>query len=283
MKIGVVDVGGGNRGIYAAGVLDYCLAENIRFDLGIGVSAGSANLISYAAGQQKRNYQFYAEYSSRKEYSSFKNFLTKKSFIDLDYIYGTLTNSDGENPLDYASFIKNPMEFYVVASETRTGKVHFFNKKDFSQDHYDVLKASCAIPFVCHPYSVNNIEYFDGGISNPVPIKEAFKFGCDKVVLLLTKPIDFVRGSRINAFIAKIIRHSYPKAAENLTKMAKSYNDSIKWAKEKANMNDLLIVAPEDTYGVDTLTKNHNKLTKLYKEGYRDGKKIKNFISEFSI
>lgn len=42
MKTGIVDVGGGLRGIYAAGVLDYCMDKGIRFDLGIGVSAGSA-------------------------------------------------------------------------------------------------------------------------------------------------------------------------------------------------------------------------------------------------
>ena len=53
MKIGVVDVGGGLRGIYAAGVLDYCMDQGVHFDLGIGVSAGSANLASYAAGPQK--------------------------------------------------------------------------------------------------------------------------------------------------------------------------------------------------------------------------------------
>lgn len=47
MKTGVVDVGGGLRGIYAAGVLDYCMDHGIRFDLGIGVSTGSANLASY--------------------------------------------------------------------------------------------------------------------------------------------------------------------------------------------------------------------------------------------
>ena len=53
MKNGIVDVGGGLRGIYAAGVLDYCMDQNIRFDLGIGVSAGSANLASYAAAQRE--------------------------------------------------------------------------------------------------------------------------------------------------------------------------------------------------------------------------------------
>ena len=54
-KTGVVDVGGGYRGIYAAGVLDYCMDQGIHFDLGIGVSAGRVNLISYAAGQARRN------------------------------------------------------------------------------------------------------------------------------------------------------------------------------------------------------------------------------------
>ena len=38
MKTAVVDVGGGMRGVYASGVLDRCLKENIQFDLCIGVS-----------------------------------------------------------------------------------------------------------------------------------------------------------------------------------------------------------------------------------------------------
>ena len=69
MRTAVVDVGGGLRGVYATGVLDRCLEEGVRFDAGVGVSAGSANIASYLAGQKGRNYQFYAEYSSRKEYT----------------------------------------------------------------------------------------------------------------------------------------------------------------------------------------------------------------------
>lgn len=145
MKIGIVDVGGGYRGIYAAGVLDYCINSGIHFDLGIGVSAGSANIISYAAGQYKRNYQFFTEYGLRKEYASMKNFIHKKSFIDMDYVYSTLSNSDGENPLDYSAFQKNPMEFLAVATEAETGKTAYFDKQDIKQDDYSILKASCAL------------------------------------------------------------------------------------------------------------------------------------------
>ena len=74
MKTGIVDVGGGQRGIYASGVFDFCLEQNITFDLGIGVSAGSANLSSFAARQHGRNVRFYTQYARRKQYMSLHNF-----------------------------------------------------------------------------------------------------------------------------------------------------------------------------------------------------------------
>ena len=141
-RIGVVDVGGGFRGIYAAGVLDYCIEHHIHFDLGIGVSAGSANMVSYAAGQKGRNLTFYTEYGQRKQYASMGNFLRKGSYIDLDYVYSTLSNSDGENPLDYDAIIRNPMEVVVVAAEAVSGRAKYFTKQDIGRNQYDVFKAS---------------------------------------------------------------------------------------------------------------------------------------------
>ena len=54
----------------------------VRFDAGVGVSAGSANIASYLAGQKGRNYQFYAEYSSRKEYMSVAQRYGKAGRVD---------------------------------------------------------------------------------------------------------------------------------------------------------------------------------------------------------
>ena len=82
MRTAVVDVGGGLRGVYATGVLDRCLEEGVRFDAGVGVSAGSANIASYLAGQKGRNYQFYAEYSSRREYMSVAQRYGKAGRVD---------------------------------------------------------------------------------------------------------------------------------------------------------------------------------------------------------
>ncbi len=167
MKTGIIDVGGRFRGIYACSVLDYCLDENIRFDLGIGISAGSANLTSFIAGQRGRNYQFYTEYGLRKKYAGMGNFILKRSFIDMDYVYRTLSNHDVENPLDYAAIRENPMEFIVVAANAVTGEAKYFDKRDIRQDDYDILKASCCIPFVCKPYFIQGTHYYDGALGDP--------------------------------------------------------------------------------------------------------------------
>ena len=279
MKTGVVDVGGGFRGLYAVGILDYCLDKNIKFDLGIGVSAGSANLISYAAGQRGRNYRFYTDYAFRKQYVSMRNFIFKKSYVDMDYVYGTLSNADGEYPLDYPAFRDNPMEFFVVATDVKTGQAKYFDKGDVRQDDYSIMKASSAIPFVCRPYTVNGTAYYDGALGDPVPVNKAFELGCDRVVLILTRPEHILRDSKQDEKFASRIRRKYPNAAEKLCQRAQLYNESVAQAQEYVKQGKVLIVAPDDTCGVSTLSRNKDALQRLYEKGYRDGKKVETYLN----
>lgn len=273
-------MGGGLRGIYAAGVLDYCMEQGVRFDLGIGISAGSANLVSYAAGQKGRNYQFYIDYAFRKQYMSLGNFITKRSYVDLDYVYGTLSQADGENPLDYRAIVENPMECYVVATDAETGKPKYFDKSNIRQDDYNILKASSAIPFACHPYTVQGKAYFDGALSDPVPVHKAFQLGCDRVVVILTKPEHVIRSPKKDEKIAARIQKKYPEAAKQLRQRARRYNEGVALAKDYARQGKALIVAPDDTCGVDTLKKSKESLQKLYEKGYRDGKRITDYLSK---
>lgn len=277
MKTAVVDAGGGLRGIYAAGVLDRCMEEGIHFDAGVGVSAGSANIASYFAGQKGRNYLFYTKYSARKEYMSLRNFLFKKSYIDMDYVYSVLSNDNGENPLDYAAMAANPAQFIVVATNAETGKVQYFDKNDMSQNNYDVIKASCSIPFVCHPYFINGIPYYDGALGDPIPIEKAFSLCCDKVVLILTKPKDVLRTPDKDRKLAARIRKKYPLAAAQLEQRAEKYNAGVDLAKRYEKQGKLLIVSPDDTCGMDTLTRNLEIMKRFYKKGVQDGEKIVSF------
>ena len=96
---GVIDVGGGLRGIYGAGVFDRCLDDGVVFDYCIGVSAGSANIASYTSKQRGRNYRFFNVYSFHKEYMGLACLRETGNFLNLRYVYSTLANSDGADRL----------------------------------------------------------------------------------------------------------------------------------------------------------------------------------------
>ncbi len=280
MKLGLIDVGGGLRDIYGAGVLDMCMDSGVRFDYCIGVSAGSANITSYLSGQRRRNFKFYYEYSFRREYMGFGNYIKKGSFFDLGYVYGTLSRSDGENPLDFKTMKNNPAEFVIVASEAESGRVRYFTKDDLAPDRYDPLMASCAIPVVCEPYEINGVKYFDGALTDPVPVKKALADGCDKLVLILTKPRETKRSSIKDDSLARILHHSYPISAHNLHLRAKRYNDAVEYAKQLEKEGRLLIVAPDDISGVDTTKRSKEALLRLYCKGYADGGAILPFVNQ---
>lgn len=278
MKIGVLDAGGGFRGIYGCGVLDACLDMGIMFDYAVGVSAGSANLFSYLARQRGRNYVFYTEYGFRKQYASLGNFLRRGNYVDLDYVYSTLSNSDGENPLDYDAFEANPAEFYVVACDARTGEAAYLGRDFISRDNYQVCKASSALPVACRPQRVGDRLYFDGGMADPVPIEKAFADGCDKVVLILTRPRSSLRTPKDDATFARLLKLRYPKAARELSLRYKKYNDAVALAGEYEKQGKLLVVAPDSIGHMTTLKRTKEDMDMLYEKGLRDAKQIPEFL-----
>ncbi len=75
--VGIIDVGGGMRDIYGAGLFDYLLDEGIGIPYLMGISAGAANVASYLSRQRGRNRRSYSQYSLEKEYMSLGNLIKK--------------------------------------------------------------------------------------------------------------------------------------------------------------------------------------------------------------
>ena len=142
----------------------------------------------------------------------------------------------------------------------------------------NILKASSSVPFVCKPYTVQGKPYYDGALGDPVPVEKAFQHGCDRVVVILTKPEHELRSPGKDEKLAVHIRKKYPSAAEKLCLRAQQYNESVALAKEYARQGKVLIVSPDDTCGVDTLKKDRESLKCLYEKGYKDRQKIEGFF-----
>lgn len=278
MKIGVVDVGGGLRGSFGAGVLDYCMEQGIRFDFGIGVSAGAANISSYMANQRGRNFVFYTEYFQREQYMGVKNLIHTGSYIGLDYIYSSLSDHEGDYPLDWKTIRNDPRDMMIVATDANTGLPHYFHKYDMRQDSYDPIKASCCVPVINRPYKVNGIPYFDGGLSDPVPYEKAFEAGCDKVVVILTRPEDYRRIPKNDKIIADLLHPHYPNASSAMRNRSVVYNQQLDECEYLQIQGKVCIVAPDSIGKMKTLTKDKDSIEALYYKGYEEAKSILNFV-----
>ncbi len=277
-KIGIVDVGGGTRGIFGAGVLDKCMEYGFLADFFVGVSAGSANGASYLAGQKGRNLKFYDDYAFRKEYMSPENLMKTGNYIGLDYVYGTLSNEDGEYPLDYDAMMASPCGFEIVATNAVTGRPIYFRKEEMKRNQYDFFKASSCVPGINKPYYIGKIPCYDGGLADPIPYKRAFRAGCDKVIVILTKPRDTVRNSGKDRLLAAAIAFEYPKAAETWIDRAQVYNKSVDEIFQLEKEGKVLIVAPENIGALKTLSQDHEALEDLYAQGLKAAETIPGFV-----
>lgn len=67
-QAGLVLEGGGMKGIYTAGVLDFFMDQNIEFSSCYGVSAGACHLCSYLSRQRGRAYDISVDYLDDAHY-----------------------------------------------------------------------------------------------------------------------------------------------------------------------------------------------------------------------
>ena len=282
MKVGVIDIGGGMRDIYGAGVLDRCMQDGVRFDCCIGVSAGSANLITYLAGQRGRNYRFYSVYSKRRQFMSLGNFLKNGSYFNFDYVYCGVGNSDGEDPLDHDAFMQSSADFFVVALNADTGQPHYFTKADFTRDNYQPLSASSCIPALNRPVVLGGTRYFDGGLADPMPVEKALAEGCDKVILLLTHPVEHYMKAEPMPRIARLFAKKYPAAAPRIANWPLLARDQLLAALQYADQGKVLIIAPRSTEGVSAISKNQPAMDRLYQQGLQDGAAVARWLGETS-
>ena len=277
--LGIIDVGGGVRGSFTAGIYDFLLDQNIQpFDYLVGVSAGSANMVTYLSCQRGRNFRFYTDYAFRKEYMSMQNMLHGGSYVDLDYIYTTLSGPGGEDPVDLDAFNRSTARYEVVVTDAATGNPVYYDKSLMAEGNFDVIKASCAVPVACKPYPVLGKPGFDGGVADPVPYKRALEQGCDRIVVLLTRPAGYLRPPLEHEQVMEKALRRWPNAYAALKRRSVRYNLDVAAVKELEKEGKALLVAPASIGGMSTLTRDKEAVERLYRMGYEQGQRILDFI-----
>ena len=92
---------------------------------------------------------------------------------------------------------------------------------------FKVLQASCALPILFPPITINGTAYMDGGIVNSIPVQPALDAGCDKIIVVLTQPRGYQKkdSRRMHVIAKKYAAH--PSFAEALRNRARTYNQDL--------------------------------------------------------
>lgn len=268
-QAGLVLEGGGMKGIYTAGVLDFFLEKEIEFSSCYGVSAGACCLCSYLSKQKKRAYRINVDYLDQKAYCSVESLIKTGDLFGVDMCYGLIP--DYLDPYDYDAFSQYQGKAYAVVTNIKTGKAEYMQLKDMHQDTIAV-RASSSLPLVSRKVKIGDELYLDGGISDSIPIRRSMKDGNRKNVIILTKEEGYIRqpanGAELALIRARYIR--YPKVYECMRERHLVYNNTMQYIEEMQSQGKVFVIRPKQKSNVGRVEKDKAKLDALYEEGYRD-------------
>lgn len=267
-QAGLILEGGGMKGIYTAGVLDFFMDQEIMFSDCYGVSAGACHLCNYMSGQRGRSYRISLNYLDMKQYCGKWSLFTTGDLFGVDMNYSLIPNY--LDPYDYDAAAKYEGDAYAVATNIETGKPAYLPLKDLRKDIIAV-RASSSLPLVSRNVKIDGVPYLDGGISDSIPVRQSQRDGNRKNVVIMTKEEGFVRqpaGAELALVKARYLR--YPKVYELMRERHLSYNTTVQYIEEQQGKGKMFVIRPKHKSEVSRIEKDKEKMKALYEEGYRD-------------
>lgn len=276
--IGLVCEGGGLRGMYTAGILDYFLEMGLKFPNLIGVSAGAIYLSSYISKQKGRNFEIQKKYINDHRYMSFRNLIKTGNFFDPDFAYFKMAKE--LFPFDYDTFKVSKTNYQVGTFNCLTGKTDFHSKENFSNldETITALLASGSLPFLSKEVMINNIPYLDGGIGSPIPIEKSILDGNKKHLVILTQGENYRKKPLKYPKFTNFFYKRYPFVANALINRHKIYNNTLNKLSKLQDEKSVFILRPSIDVKVGRLEKDKTKIEDLYNLGYEDAKQNYNDI-----
>ena len=263
--------GGGMRGVFTSGVLDYMIDYNITFPYLVGVSAGSSNALSYAAHQRGRGKYIFADLQMERHYLGMRNIWRHHSIMDMDLLYHELPEEIW--PYDYAAYRENPMRVESVATDCITGKAVYLEEKEDPKRIIDIVKASSSLPFVCPIVHVDGRPMLDGGITDSIPLQHALDLGYDHAVVVLTRQYGY-RKEEKDVKIPPFIYNRYPKLREAICTRAARYNAQVELVEQLEREGRITVIRPDHPVEVARIETNMDKMNTLYRHGFEMAERI---------
>jgi predicted patatin/cPLA2 family phospholipase len=276
--VGLVLEGGGMRGVYTAGVLEFLLEKELHFNYVIGVSAGACNAASYISRQRGRNKAVTIDMVNDRRYLSLRNLIKGGSLFGWDFIFHEVPNK--LVPFDYDTFYNSPAAFVAGATDCNTGKAVYFSK-DQIERNFDVLRASSSLPLVSPIVTIDGLELLDGGLADPIPLRKSIQDGNQKNVIVLTQNKGYLKKPDSLMRLYKAKYKKYPALLQTMMARHQLYNDTLQYIEQLEKEGSCMVIRPQNPLQVGRLEKDSAKLVDLYQNGYEDAKILSDQLHSF--
>jgi NTE family protein len=170
MKTGIVLSGGGARGVAHVGVLKALDELGIVIDCISGTSAGALAGALYAQGLKPD--AIFELVKSLGFLSSVRPAWARTGLLHMDGIKELLQKNI---PVNNFKSLRIPLT--VAATDIKKGQVHYFSEGEL----ISAILASCSIPAIFNPVSLNGNLYVDGGLVDNLPVKP-IRNQCDFII-----------------------------------------------------------------------------------------------------
>ena len=264
--------GGAMRGLFTCGVIDVLMENNIRFDGAIGISAGAAFGCNIKSRQIGRPLRYNKKYCRDPRYCSIRSLLKTGDMYGADFCYRELP--DILDPFDRKTFRDNPMEFYVGATDVKTGKCVYHKCTDGGETDIKWMQASASMPIVSKPVFIDGYLLLDGGISDSVPYEYMERLGYNRNLIVLTQPEGYRKSKSLALSLIKLMIRKYPAVAKAMAGRHEMYNRQMDEISERERKGISFVIRPLKPLGIGRTEKNPDELERVYQEGRKEAEAV---------
>lgn len=270
-KAGLVLEGGGMRGVFTVGVLDYMMDARLTFPYGVGVSAGACHGLSFLSGQRGRAKKAAIDLLAKYHYVGLKHLWQTHAIFNQEIVYDRIPNQI--LPFDYDSAFANPMRFEIVTTNCATGRAEYHTETRDRARLLALCKASSSLPFVAPICPLDDVPMLDGGITDPIPIERAVSRGYARNVVVLTHNFGY-RDTGNDIKMPRFVYKRYPRLRVALSHIKREYNARIELVERLEESGSALVIRPEHPLQVNRFGTRIDQLEALYAEGYECARRV---------
>lgn len=272
-KVGLILEGGGQRGIFTSGVLDFFMERKLMVPYVIGVSAGACNAVDYVSGQILRTKECMLDAQLDHELYGWQTMMKTKYFMNMDLIFGEFP--DNQYPFDFKAYVKSPMRCLLATTNCLTGKVEFIEEYRNRDRLMTACRASSSLPIASPMVRIDGVPMMDGGIADSVPVRRAIEDGFDYNIVVLTRRRGYYKDESRDLMmrLAKVYYRRYPQFAKALLMRDHNYNRTMDLLERLEKKGRVFIIRPAMPT-VSRTEKDLEKLEDFYWHGYQEAQRI---------